>query len=356
MRKALLLLTIGCGLWLAGCASTYSRSNTVRTLTLGPDGVRTLPVTADLNISPQKSQGEARGALTAGAGDEDRLIREAVARALGQDPPRPEGADVLVAMNVFKELNGNVLKVTVTGYPAWYHNFRNLEKEPGDSAWLILLNGGGAPSGGGGGAGAGGGGGLTVAAPKPFSLRGLAGDKIAGESKKKTLKKRQFGLRAEPQLNLMNDYDPGIGAALGPALKYPVSDAFGISSGLNLYFGYLGFKTEQLPYNDSYQIETSLSEFGLSVPVFAQYVLPVGFPLYLEAGVLYGLVLGGTTAVKITEYGETRKNESDGPRSGSNFGYGVGAGCVVAPNVDIGLRWVGGSDLSVLGFGVTWFF
>jgi len=51
-----------------------------------------------------------------------------------------EAPDVLMAMNVYKEQKGkDSMRVVVTGYPAWYHNFRTVP-ESGDSAWLILTN------------------------------------------------------------------------------------------------------------------------------------------------------------------------------------------------------------------------
>jgi hypothetical protein len=121
-------------------------STSIKTVSAGPETVRSLPLTADLNISEQKVRGEAYGRVSDMSDNGERLIREAVARALGQDPPKTEGPDVLVGMNVRKEQSGKNLSVTVTGYPGWYHNFRTVES--GDSAWLILTNTGGVRRGG----------------------------------------------------------------------------------------------------------------------------------------------------------------------------------------------------------------
>jgi len=134
MKKILLLITV-CGLGFTGCA--VSMSTSIKTINVGPETVRALPLTADLNVSDQRVRGEAHGQ----SDDDERLVREAVARALGQDPPKSDAADVLVAMNVYKEASGKSMTVVVTGYPAWYHNFRTVEQ--GDSAWLILTNTGG---------------------------------------------------------------------------------------------------------------------------------------------------------------------------------------------------------------------
>ena len=143
MKKILLLMAV-CSFGLTGCAVRMSTS--IKTVSAGPETVRSLPLTADLNISEQKVRGEAYGKVRNMSDDEDRLIREAVARALGQDPPKAEAPDVLVGMNVYKEQRGKNLSVVVTGYPGWYQNFRTVES--GDSAWLILTNTGGVRRGG----------------------------------------------------------------------------------------------------------------------------------------------------------------------------------------------------------------
>ncbi len=179
MKKRLLtvtLITIGSFVF-SGCA--VRKYTSIKTVEAGPQTVRPLPLTADLNISEQKVRGDAIGELNA-ADVEDRLTREAVARALGQDPPKPEAPDVLVAMNVYKELSGKTMKVVVTGYPAWYHNFRTLENEMGDSAWLILTNVGGEVKHGG---GSGGGSGLPFLSPGQLALGGTQTPKPSSSSR-----------------------------------------------------------------------------------------------------------------------------------------------------------------------------
>ncbi len=139
MKKTILLFVAVYGLVLTGCAG--SKFTSIKTLGVGPEAVEPLPLTADLNVSDQKVRGEASGRVGSDLGNDDRLVKEATARALGQYPPRVDAPDVLVAMNVYKEPRGkDSLRVVVSGYPAWYHNFRTVKEETGDSAWLILTN------------------------------------------------------------------------------------------------------------------------------------------------------------------------------------------------------------------------
>ena len=86
-----------------------------------------------MNVSEQQRVGEATGASI----DSDRLLREAIAKALGQDPPTVDGADILVGRNVFVVQKGSSVTVTVTGYPAWYTNFRS-NKDVSQNEWLIV--------------------------------------------------------------------------------------------------------------------------------------------------------------------------------------------------------------------------
>jgi len=121
MKKILLLLISG--LLLAGCSSV-SRSNTLKAVVLEPD-IEPLPVAADLAVSGQKVTGEASGKVE----EKAELEKEALANALGQEPPSVDGPDVLVGMNVFTEVTNSDLKLTVTGYPAYYTNFRTAKEE-----------------------------------------------------------------------------------------------------------------------------------------------------------------------------------------------------------------------------------
>ena len=118
-KLALLLLVACCCSMLGGCA--YSRkTSTVNSISFDAPPIEVLPIAADVAVTAQKGTGEATGKST----EIDRLTREAVAKALNQDPPSPEGADLLVGMDVFEERRGTEAKVTVTGYHAFYTNFR----------------------------------------------------------------------------------------------------------------------------------------------------------------------------------------------------------------------------------------
>jgi predicted small secreted protein len=133
MKKAIITLILACSVWLAGCTAptvtTVSGSGKILPV---PVEITTLPITADLTVSEQKTIGEAEGLYT----ETEILTKEAIAKALGQNPPKVEGPDVLVGIEVSTEQWGKDIKVTVTGYPAWYTNFRTAI--PGDSALLVI--------------------------------------------------------------------------------------------------------------------------------------------------------------------------------------------------------------------------
>jgi len=124
MKKIFLLLCST--LSLIGCATnaTY-KGNTLKTVKIEHTEVEALPVTADLAISEQRTSGEAEGNVF----HRNILEREAIAKALGQTPPSVDKADVLAGTNWYEEVTGNKLKLTVTGYPAYYTNFRTATKD-----------------------------------------------------------------------------------------------------------------------------------------------------------------------------------------------------------------------------------
>jgi len=381
--KKILLVTIFCGIGLVllpGC-TTYLTTSVKRLDVAHP--VRPLPLTADLNISEQKVRAEAEGKFDVkNDRDGNEVVRVAVARALGQDPPKPEAADVLVAMNVYREWKGSKLKVVVTGYPAWYHNFRTVE--PDDSAWLILTTEGGKTQ------SERGGGGLSFAAP--WQITQPKNDTKAGSSVR-------FGLHLEPRFNFLSieqnkrEYinKSGFGWAFGLALKIPITDEISVNPWVNFKMGNMGTRDTSYSYNGEYydystgkvkqeKVDVSskdvYSEMGVSVPIFAQYTLPVGYPVYVEAGIQ--LDVNFLTEVKSERKAESSHNGSDSyddiqdiydDRSAVDFGWGFGVGYMVLPGLNVGMRWVfnfndtfdfgsGGpeSSLSTLSFGVTYTF
>ncbi|MDR3002507.1 MAG: hypothetical protein LBU89_14765 [Fibromonadaceae bacterium] len=105
-------------LLIASCSSVV-RTNTLASIEMETK-VEALPVTADLAVSEQKTRGEAHGKVSSA----ERLRREALAMALGQVPASAERPDVLVGVNYFAEIEGTDLKIMLTGYPAYYTNFR----------------------------------------------------------------------------------------------------------------------------------------------------------------------------------------------------------------------------------------
>jgi hypothetical protein len=129
MKKFLLIFL--CFLFMS-CSSVVKNNTLIGTQI--KTEIETLPVTADLAVSEQKARGEATGPVT----DINDLAKEALAKALGQDPPSVGNYDVLVGQNAFTEVDGTNIKVILTGYPAYYTNFRTATKE--DSLRLNMVD------------------------------------------------------------------------------------------------------------------------------------------------------------------------------------------------------------------------
>ena len=146
MKKILPVFALTISVFLlSGCVQTVTqsvRNGTLSTLPINPE-VRLLPITAELKVSEKEATGEAIGLKN----QEEILIAEATAKALGQNPPSVDQPDVLVGVNWFTEetrttVTSNsvrrrgsstttMIKVTVTGYPAYYTKFRTAdEKDP----------------------------------------------------------------------------------------------------------------------------------------------------------------------------------------------------------------------------------
>jgi len=133
MKKYLLIFL--CSFLLASCSSTV-KNNTLGGIEVSETEMEILPVAADLKVLDQKVTGEVTGKRS---DDRDgRFYSEAIAKALGQESPSVDKPDVLVGLNKFTEVDGDNLKLTVTGYPAYYINFRTATKE--DSLRLSILN------------------------------------------------------------------------------------------------------------------------------------------------------------------------------------------------------------------------
>lgn len=137
MKRYLLIFL--CFFLLASCSSTV-KTNSLVGVGVGETEMETLPVTADLAVSEQKVRAEANGKVA----DIDILTKEALAKALSQAPPSVDGPDVLVGQHAFTEVSGKDLKVILTGYPAWYTNFRTATEA--DSLRLNMVSSGLSPA------------------------------------------------------------------------------------------------------------------------------------------------------------------------------------------------------------------
>ncbi len=113
--KLLVSLTI-IAFIMSSCAS--SKSTTAKTMEITKTGIIQKTVVVDLKVSETKVTGTATGNATKRA----QVNNEAVAAAL-----KSTGADVLVEPIYSSVTNGTIITVTVTGYPATYHNFRPLK-------------------------------------------------------------------------------------------------------------------------------------------------------------------------------------------------------------------------------------
>jgi outer membrane murein-binding lipoprotein Lpp len=141
MKNILTLMAFAvCGFLLSGCAKVL-KSNNIQSASLGAK-LEATPVVADLRVEKERVKGQAGGKIKMGVTTEETVTSQALAKALKQDPPSADGPDLLVGQNTFYErkYRGRKLKhvtVTVTGYPAYYTNFRNAEEN--DSAWLDIV-------------------------------------------------------------------------------------------------------------------------------------------------------------------------------------------------------------------------
>jgi len=136
MKRILLIFL--CVFLLMSCSSVV-KTNTLAGVDISETEIEVLPITADLTISEQKTKGEATGKIA----DLNDLTKEALAKALGQEPPSANMPDVLVGVNAFTEVDGADLKVILTGYPAYYTNFRTARAA--DSLRLNMFNSGAPP-------------------------------------------------------------------------------------------------------------------------------------------------------------------------------------------------------------------
>jgi len=110
------------------------KTATVKTMDITNTGVIQKPVIVDLEIQQTKIKGTASGRVGKNDVGLEAIKNEAVKNALNASG----NADVLIEPNftITKDFSGTT--VEVTGYPAKYKNFRNIEEK--DATWLEATN------------------------------------------------------------------------------------------------------------------------------------------------------------------------------------------------------------------------
>jgi len=118
MRKTNLLLIVVMSILISSCS--VLKTNSIKTMDIYDTGVIQNPVLVDLDVKETKVTGTAKG-------DKDDLkliMADAVFNAL-----ETSKADVLIEPKYKTETYRGVTTVTVTGYPAYYVNFRPLTRD-----------------------------------------------------------------------------------------------------------------------------------------------------------------------------------------------------------------------------------
>ncbi len=117
MKRTLLICTMLIGL--SACETI--KISTAKTIEIQNNGIIQKPTIADLEVKPTKVSGSG---ISSGAETFDNVKTRAVSDAIKQ-----ANCDLLVEPIYEIEKTGNSFKVTVTGYPASYKNFRPITEE-----------------------------------------------------------------------------------------------------------------------------------------------------------------------------------------------------------------------------------
>ncbi len=129
MKKILLSVVIPALVISTSCRTTRAKSSTVKSTDITVDGVFARAVIADLDVKETKVTATATGNATKGE-NLDYVKKQALATAV-----KNANADVLVEPTFDIEVINNVeIRVTTTGYPASYKNFRTVTEA--DSGYL----------------------------------------------------------------------------------------------------------------------------------------------------------------------------------------------------------------------------
>jgi len=330
-----------CFFLLISCSSTV-KTNTLIGVGVGETEMETLPVTADLAVSDQRARGEATGKIT----DISNLTKEALAKALGQYPPSVDKPDALVGLNVSTEVDGADLKVILTGYPAYYTNFRTATKT--DSLLLNTLNSGAPP---------------------------IIYQQQEQPQEQKKRRKTLSGVRAQLAMNSFStgdsknddDIDVGMGWGIGWMSNFPITNFITFSSEANFFYRTL----YNVSVSDNYgSYEQSVDEFAISVPLMLQIMPISGIPVHFAVGLQIDLPFSTELEWERTYKDGTKDSDSEDigdDRAILDFGIVLGAGYRVLPKLGVDLRIVIGltsptddskddSSLNQYGLGVSYFF
>ncbi len=113
MKRVFLFLMLS--LLITSCSVT--RTATAKKLDIYGSGVMHIPVVADLEVQQQK--------VFATVVTEEGVVSESAKQKAIAEAIEKANADILVEPSFKTEINGSMVVITVTGYPATYKNFRN---------------------------------------------------------------------------------------------------------------------------------------------------------------------------------------------------------------------------------------
>jgi hypothetical protein len=146
----------------------------------------------------------------------------------------------------------------------------------------------------------------------------------------------RYGARASLNLNntaLSKNYKPDIGMGFGAGLlkRIPIAKVLNNIPDIDLYIT----PEVNLLYRRLWSDVGYESEFAISVPVMAQYYIPVEKTVYIATGIQLDIPFAST----YTESGNTYDIEN---RKFFDFGFVMGIGCNINPNLVVDLRAVFG--------------
>jgi hypothetical protein len=109
-------------LFLNSCSSTKYSYSSIKTVDVGSSGIIQKPLVVDLDVKAQKVSGNA-------STSNSNLTEEEVKRIALADALQKANADILVEPRYEVNIEDGNMRVSVTGWPANYKNFRNVTNE-----------------------------------------------------------------------------------------------------------------------------------------------------------------------------------------------------------------------------------